>query len=79
LFLTIAGKTVSGLVIEENDEQVRLLPNPLKPEEVVVLKKDEIDERRNSDVSTMPESLLDTMNRDEILDLLAFVSAGGKI
>lgn len=29
-------------------------------------------------MSTMPEGLLDTFNRQEILDLLAFVQFGGK-
>jgi putative heme-binding domain-containing protein len=79
LFLTVAGKTVSGLVIEENETQIRLLPNPLKPRDIFVLKTAEIDERRDSSVSTMPESLLDTFSREEILDLLAFLQAGGRV
>ena len=34
-----------------------------------------VDEQRKSDVSTMPEGLLDTFKRDEILDLLAFLQS----
>ena len=39
--------------------------------------KDEIDRMRPSPTSLMPKSLLDTLNRDEVLDLLAFLLSRG--
>lgn len=78
LFLTREGKTVSGLVIKEDDTEIQILPNPLKPEQVTVLQTDEVELRRTSPVSTMPESLLDTFEKQEILDLLRFLESEKK-
>ena len=56
---------------------VHLLSNPLQPEQVQVVPRDEIEELQATDQSTMPEGLLMTLTRDEILDLLAFIESGG--
>lgn len=77
LFLTKAGKTAAGLVIKEDSDEIRLLADPLKPDDITVLKTSEIEERRTSTVSTMPESLLDTFQERDILDLLQFLHVGG--
>ncbi len=75
--LTAAGKTITGLIVKDEPQSVQILTNPLKPEEVIVLPKDEIEEMEPSTVSTMPKGLLMTLTADEILDLLAFLEAGG--
>lgn len=77
LFITTEGRAVSGLVIKESTDQIHVLPNPLQPEEIQVLKPEDIEKRKFSDVSVMPESLLDSYQRDEILDLLKFLESGG--
>jgi hypothetical protein len=43
----------------------------------VVVKKGDIEERSASDVSIMPKGVLNKLTREEILDLLAWVVAGG--
>jgi hypothetical protein len=57
---------------------VELIENPLatgaKP---VKIKKARIEKRTKSDVSPMPKGLLDKLTREEVLDLLAYVIAGG--
>jgi len=72
------GRVISGLMLEQNDVSITLLPNPLKPETKVSIARSDIEELEASNVSTMPMSLLITFTRDEILDLLAFVQAGGQ-
>lgn len=72
------GRAVSGLKLEESAESVTLLPNPLKPETKLVLPRAEIEELEASLISTMPANLLITYSQDEILDLLAWVQAGGR-
>jgi hypothetical protein len=53
---------------------VRIVTNPLeKPKEIPI--KD-IDEKRESKVSLMPEGLLTTLSKEEILDLLAYITTG---
>ncbi len=78
MFLLDEGQVVSGLIVKKEGKKIHVLPNPLKPEEIEIIDQSNIDEWRKSDVSTMPENMLDTFRRDEILDLLAFVQAGGK-
>ncbi len=62
---------------EQTDSAITLLPNPLKPEVKMTLKRADIDELEASMTSTMPTSLLITFTRDEILDLVAFLQSGG--
>ena len=53
---------------------LRLIANPLdKDAEVQEIAKNAIEDRAESLVSVMPEGLLNTMTKREILDLLAYV------
>lgn len=72
------GRMRTGLVIREDDDEVVLLPNLLKPEKVEYIKKSSIEERKTADVSTMPVGLLDTFSEAEVLDLLFYVQNGGR-
>ncbi|HUG90102.1 MAG TPA: HEAT repeat domain-containing protein, partial [Planctomycetaceae bacterium] len=77
VFVTEAGKTVTGLVLEEGAEQIKVIENPLAGTEPVVLKRGDIIERQKSPTSIMPKGLLDKLSREEILDLIAYVYARG--
>ncbi|MCP4853451.1 MAG: c-type cytochrome [Fuerstiella sp.] len=71
------GTVLSGLMTEQNDTSITLLPNPLKPDQVITINRKQIDELIPSKQSTMPDGLLMTFSRDEILDLLAFIQQNG--
>lgn len=71
------GETVSGIVTFEDDDVIKLVENPLEASKEMSFNKIEIEGRKRSDVSIMPLGLLDTLTRDEILDLLAYVIANG--
>ena len=73
MILADDGRIRTGLVIEETDEIVRVLPNLLKPDKVETIKKSSIEERKTVNVSSMPAGLLDTYSVEEIFDLLAFL------
>jgi hypothetical protein len=78
-FVTIKradGSTVMGSLESEDDELVVLKPNPLSPETVEV-GKSLIKERSVSETSPMPAGLLNALKAEQILDLLAFIEAGG--
>jgi putative heme-binding domain-containing protein len=78
-FVTIKradGSTVMGSLESEDDERVVLKPNPLSPETVEV-GKSLIKERSVSETSPMPAGLLNALKAEQILDLLAFIEAGG--
>jgi putative heme-binding domain-containing protein len=72
-----SGKVITGLILEETPETVKVIENPLVKAEPVVLKKADIAERKKSPISIMPKGLLDKLNREEILDLIAYIAAGG--
>jgi putative heme-binding domain-containing protein len=76
-FLLDSGKTVTGLVLEESGETVKVIENPLAKAEPLLLKKSEIEEREKAKTSIMPKGLLDKLTRDEILDLIAYIAARG--
>jgi putative heme-binding domain-containing protein len=81
--LTIAkvdGTLVSGILVSETPEALHLLGNPLDPKaskELVIVPRTEIEEQLPSQVSLMPEGLINTCTPAEVLDLLAYVLTGG--
>ena len=75
--LTTQGETITGLILLEESDAYHVLPNPLKPEEIRIVKKTHLETMEASSVSTMPTGLLMTLEKDEILDLLSFIEAGG--
>lgn len=71
------GQVVTGLIVEETPEVVKLVENPLASKEARVIAKSEIVERQASPTSLMPKGLLDPLTRDEVLDLISFLAAKG--
>jgi putative heme-binding domain-containing protein len=71
------GDDVTGRVIEEDSRRMVVVTDPLKQNQREV-RKSEIQERRPSRLSPMPEGLVNILTRDEILDLLAYIESGGK-
>jgi putative heme-binding domain-containing protein len=72
-----SGKVVTGMVLEETPETIKIIENPLVKAEPIVLRRGDIVDRQRSKTSMMPKGLLDKLTRDEILDLVAYVAAGG--
>jgi uncharacterized repeat protein (TIGR03806 family) len=68
------GQSLQGRVGQEDDLRLVLHTADALAEPVAVLKAD-IDERYLSSTSTMPDGLLNTLEKSEILDLLAYLTA----
>ncbi len=71
------GDVFEGRVMEESDDKIVLQPNPLAPEKVTV-KKADLKSRALSNLSPMPEGLVNTFTKNEILDLMAYVESAGR-
>lgn len=71
--LTADGKFVAGVVVNEDDNVIHLVPNLLDRNTVIVVEKDDIEERFPVKLSSMPNGLLDSLTKEEILDLLAYL------
>lgn len=72
-----SGKVITGLVTSAADNHLMLLRNPATPNQLLRIERHQIKEMRFSKVSIMPEGILNKLNREEILDLLAFILAAG--
>lgn len=71
------GKTMSGRILEEDDEAVELNQNWVMPNQTIRVLKADIAERELSPVSIMPTRLLNRLNEQEVADIMAYLLAGG--
>jgi putative heme-binding domain-containing protein len=74
---TSDGKSLTGRVVSETGDTVTLLVDPENSSKIVTLKRTDIDEMATSTLSLMPKDLLITLNKDEVLDLLAYILSRG--
>ena len=73
----IDGRVHTGVIAERTPESVRLLANPLDNQQPVTIVADDIEEEMESQISMMPQGLLNTCTREEILDLLRYIESAG--
>ena len=69
------GRTVSGTVAAEDDQQLTLR---LAGQDIIVVKS-EIQSREKSPVSMMPEGLLKTLKDSEVCDLIAYLRTTAQV
>jgi putative heme-binding domain-containing protein len=65
------GRVLNGIVKEETDRAVTL---QAQNEQVIIL-KNEIDSRRQSPLSLMPDGLLDKLSKEEVRDLYGYLAS----
>ncbi len=66
------GRTVTGLVVEDSPD--RLVLKTAEGQRMTITPST-IDERKQSEVSLMPEGLVQTMSDQELIDVIAFLSS----
>lgn len=71
------GEDVTGVVLKEDAASVTLQSGPATSL-IQTLKLTDIQERRPKEMSPMPLGLLNTVSKEEILDLLAWIEGGGQ-
>jgi putative heme-binding domain-containing protein len=76
-FLLEDDTVIVGRVANLNGDNLMIQTNMLDPGNFTNLKRQDIVEVRQSQVSPMPSGLLDTLSKEEIIDLLAYLRAGG--
>jgi putative membrane-bound dehydrogenase-like protein len=77
MFEMESGVYVIGNIVTEDKESVTVQTGPTADHQQKILKK-EIESKRPSPVSIMPAGILNTLDKEQILDLLAYVLATGK-
>jgi putative heme-binding domain-containing protein len=78
IFDTKKGQTITGMILEETADEIKIIENPLAKADPRILKKSDLEGRNKSPISLMPKGLLDKLSRDEILDLIAYLAAKGQ-
>ena len=77
VFVLDSGRTVTGRVVNLNNDRIMVCENMLEPGALTTIPRDEIEETQPAKVSMMPAGLINTLNRDEVLDLVAYLQSGG--
>jgi putative heme-binding domain-containing protein len=72
------GRIIVGRVTNMHGESIHISTNMLDPKSTETIKRADLDDQYPSEVSVMPSGLLNTLSAEEILDLTAFLRAGGK-
>ncbi len=71
------GTTLVGRVVGEDNGDLLLLSNPFAPDEKTRVPASAVKSRRTYPVSLMPPGLINSLNPEELKDLLAYILSGG--
>ena len=71
------GQSVVGRLVDEDETSYRISQNPFATEEIRVIPKDQVTDKKYSTISSMPGGMINMLNEDELKDLLAYLIAGG--
>jgi len=77
VFVLASGRSVVGRVVALNEDVISVCENMLDPGRLTLIRRDEIDERHVSPVSTMPAGLINHLHRNDVLDLVGYLQSGG--
>ena len=73
---TKQGELIAGQLVAERDKSLLIAPNPYQPTLTREIQRSAIATRNDSTSSPMPVGLLNSFNREDVLDLLAALQAG---
>jgi putative heme-binding domain-containing protein len=71
------GTVHTGRIVNDVGGKVTIVVNPEDATKTVTVDRSDIAQEKTSAISLMPAELLDKLNEDEVLDLLAFVLSRG--
>ena len=67
------GRFISGLLASADDRSVRIRSNPLDPNHIETIPREDIESLDESSLSPMPSGLLSTLQPSEVQDLIRYV------
>ncbi|MFK7851299.1 MAG: c-type cytochrome [Akkermansiaceae bacterium] len=71
------GGSLYGRVIYNNDEEIAVAQNPYNLRKLTKEPASNIEEIKQSQISLMPPATINAMNKDELMDLIAYLISGG--
>jgi putative heme-binding domain-containing protein len=77
IIVTAAGKSYTGRIATEENGVITLLTDPEDARKIEKIKLSDIEQKVPSKTSMMPKDLLKPLNKDEVLDMLAYLLSRG--
>ncbi|WP_439629655.1 c-type cytochrome [Gemmata sp.] len=74
---TVDDKSYVGKVVNDANGKYTIVTDPEDSTKVVEVKKEDVESLKPSNVSLMPEKLLNSLNEAEVLDMLAYMLSRG--
>jgi putative heme-binding domain-containing protein len=74
---TADGKVVTGRIVAEDDESLTVVTDPEDATKFVRIVRSDVEEITPSAASLMPAGLIDSLNEEEVLDLIAYTLSRG--
>ncbi|MBL9176585.1 MAG: c-type cytochrome, partial [Verrucomicrobiaceae bacterium] len=71
------GSVLIGRIVVEENGKVFLMTNPFAPNDQLSIAESDIAKKGTRKVSMMPPGLINSLNQDELLDLIAYLVSGG--
>ena len=71
------GSIVIGRIVSEDNDNYNVMMSPFAPTVLTPVKKSDVKEKKVYPVSMMPPGLINVLNKDELLDLVAYLLSGG--
>lgn len=71
------GSQILGRIVVEENGKVFVMTNPFAPADLAAINESEIAEKQTRKVSMMPPGLINSLNADELKDLVAYLLSGG--
>lgn len=78
IFTMKDGSQVFGRIMNLNGDTVRVNTNMLDPDAITMVDRKQLVEMKESPMSMMPPGLVNTLEKDDVLDLLAFLLSRGQ-
>ncbi|MEO6789162.1 MAG: c-type cytochrome, partial [Chthoniobacteraceae bacterium] len=71
------GGLVVGRVVVEENGKLFVMTNPFAPDDLTPVPSASVKSRKPFNISMMPPGLINTLNKDELLDLIAYIVSSG--
>lgn len=75
-FVTFEGRVITGVVMEETADSLKVAGDLLRPANLISIEKTDIEERIRLTVSAMPQGLVNSLTKEEILRLVLWLERG---
>jgi putative heme-binding domain-containing protein len=77
IFTLLDGTQTIGRVMNLNGDTIQVNTNMMDPNQIVPVDRKQLKEMKPSPYSMMPPGLINTLKKDDVLDLLAYLLSGG--